>query len=88
MTFSVEGLDEWFAFHHRPFSHDMGHTGRMSFTYSQPEPTTFQLPDNLSIGFHMGAGTDSGLFSGNYHHQNEHQRRIKPNALILRVHAG
>ncbi len=62
MTFAVEGLDEWFAFHHRPFSHDMDSTGQMSFTYSQPEPTTFQLPDNLSIGFHMGAGTDSGLF--------------------------
>ena len=62
MTFSVEGLDEWFAFHHRPFSHDMDPTGGMSFTYSQPEPTTFQLPDNLSIGFHMGAGTNSGMF--------------------------
>ena len=62
MTFSVEGLDEWFTFHHRPFSHDMDHTGRMSFTYSQPEPTTFQLPDNLSIGFHMGAGTNSSLY--------------------------
>ena len=62
MTFSVEGLDEWFAFHHRPFSHDMDHTGRMSITYSRPKPTTFQLIDNLSIGFHMGAGTNSGLF--------------------------
>ena len=62
MTFTVEGLDEWFTFHHRPFSHDMDHTGRMSFTYSQPESTTFQLPDNLSIGFHMGAETNSGLF--------------------------
>ena len=34
----------------------------MSVTYSQPEPTIFQLPDNLSIAFHMGVGTSSGMF--------------------------
>ena len=62
MTFAVEGLDEWFSFHHRPFTHDMDRTGGMSVTYSQPEPTIFQLPDNLRIGFHMGRGTSSGMF--------------------------
>ena len=62
MSFAVKGLDEWFAFHHHPFSHDMDATGRRAFTYNQPEPTTFQLPDNLIIGFHMGAGTNSGMF--------------------------
>lgn len=62
MTFAVEGLNEWFSFHHRPFSHDMDPTGQMSFTYNPPDPITFQLPDNLSIGFHMGVRTSSGLF--------------------------
>ena len=62
MTFAVEGLDEWFSFHHRPFSHEMGPAGQGSFTYSPPESITFQLPDDLSIGFHMGARTRSGLF--------------------------
>ncbi|MYC29354.1 MAG: hypothetical protein F4X65_04585 [Chloroflexi bacterium] len=62
MTFAVEGLDEWFALHHHPFSHDMDPTGRMSVTYTQPEPTVFQLPDNLSIAFHMGVGTSSRMF--------------------------
>lgn len=62
MTFAVEGLDEWFSFHHRPFSHEMDPAGQMSFTYSPPESITFQLPDDLSIGFHMGARTSLGLF--------------------------
>ena len=62
MTFAVEGLDEWFSFHHRPFSHEMDPTGKMSFTYSPPESITFQLPDDLSIGFHMGVRTSLGLF--------------------------
>ena len=62
MTFAVEGLDEWFSFHHFPFSHEMGPAGQMSVTYSPPEPITFQLPDDLSIGFHMGDRTSSSLF--------------------------
>ncbi len=32
MTFAVEGLDEWFVFHHRSLSHDMVSTGRISIT--------------------------------------------------------
>ncbi len=62
MTFSVEGLDEWFVFHHRPFSHDVDPTGPISVTYNQPEPTTFPISDDLNIGFHMGAGMKSSLF--------------------------
>ena len=62
MTFSVEGLDEWFVFHNRPFSHDGDPTGPMSVTYNQPEPTTFPISDDLNIGFHMGAGMKSSLF--------------------------
>ena len=62
MTFSVEGLDEWFVFHHRPFSHDGDPTGLMSVTYNQPEPIRFPISDDLNIGFHMVAGTESSLF--------------------------
>ena len=62
MTFSVEGLDEWFALHHRPFSHDRDWTGPMSVNYKQPEPTTFPISDDLNIGFHMGAGMKSSWF--------------------------
>ena len=62
MAFSVEGLDEWFVFNHRPFSHDWDPTGPMSLSYNQPEPITFQIPDDLIIGFHMGAGMKSSLF--------------------------
>ena len=62
MTFSVEGLDEWFVFHHRPFSHDVDLTGPTSVTYNQPEPITFPISDDLKIGFHMGAGMKSSLF--------------------------
>ncbi len=62
MTFSVEGLDEWFVFHHRPFSHDGDLTGPMSVTFNQPEPITFPLSDDLNLGFHMGAGMKSSLF--------------------------
>ena len=62
MTFSVEGLDEWLAFHHRPFSTNMDSTGPMSLTYSQPETITFQIPDGLHMGFHMVAGMSSGMF--------------------------
>ena len=62
MTFAVEGLDEWFSSHHLPFSHKMGAAGKTSFTYSPPEAITFQLPDDLSIGFNMEARTSLGLF--------------------------
>ena len=62
MAFSVEGLDEWFVFHHRPFSHDWEPPRPMSVTYKQPEPITFPISDGLDIGFHMRAGTKSSLF--------------------------
>ena len=62
VTFSVEGLDEWFWFHHHPFASAGVPTGPMSITYTQPEPITFPIPDDFIIGFHMGAGMKSGMF--------------------------
>ena len=62
ITFSVEGLDEWFVRHHRPFSSGEDQTGTMSITYSQPEPIEFQIPGDLIISFHMGAGKHVGMF--------------------------
>ena len=61
MTFSVEGLNEWFVFHHRPFSRDRDPTEPMSVTYDQPEPITFPISDDLNLGY-MGAGMKSSLF--------------------------
>ena len=62
MTFSVEGIDEWFVFHHRPFSRDGDAAEPFSVAYNQPEPITFPISDDLSIGFHMSAGMKSSLF--------------------------
>ena len=62
MTFSVEGLNEWFALYHRPFSLDGEPPRSMSITYKQPEPITFPISDDLDIGFHMRVGTKSSLF--------------------------
>ncbi len=62
MRFSVEGLDEWFAFYHHPFSSDWDQAGTMSFAYTPPEPITFQISDDLTMGFNMGAETKSSRF--------------------------
>ena len=62
VTFSVEGLDEWFYFYHHPFASPGVPTGPMSITYTQPEPITFPIPDDFIIGFYMGAGRKSGMF--------------------------
>ena len=62
VTFSVEGLDEWFVFHHRPFSRDGDAAEPFSVTYNQPEPITFPISDDLNLGFHMGAGMNLSLF--------------------------
>ena len=62
MTFSVEGLDEWFAFYHHPFSSDLAVADLMSLTYQQPESITFHMPHDLTISFHMGVGFSSGMF--------------------------
>ena len=62
VTFSVEGLDEWFWFHHHPFAGAGVPTGSMSITYTQPEPITFPIPDDFIIDFHMGSGMKSGMF--------------------------
>ena len=62
VTFSVKGLDEWFIFHHRPFSRDGDAAEPFSATYNQPEPITFPISDDLNIGFHMGAGMNSSPF--------------------------
>ena len=62
MTFSVEGLDEWFFLYHHPFSSGEDLPRPMSITYSQPEPITFQISDGLVIGFHMNPGMNSGMF--------------------------
>ena len=62
VAFSTEGLNEWFCFHHRPFST----TGdpRLSFTlgFDAPEPIVVQLTDSLIVRFQMHAGQSSGLF--------------------------
>ncbi len=62
VTFSDEGLDEWFVFQHRPFSRDGDAAEPFSVTYNQPEPITFPISADLTIGFHMGAGMKSSLF--------------------------
>ena len=62
VTFSVEGLDEWFCFHYHPFASADVQTRLMSITYTQPEPITFPIPDDFIIDFHMGPGMESGMF--------------------------
>ena len=62
VSFSVEGLDEWFWFHHHPFASAYVPTEPVSITFTQPEPITFPIPDDFIIGFHMGAGMESGMF--------------------------
>ena len=62
MSFSVEGLDEWFCFQHRPFSSTGDLRGSITLHYSAPEPIVVQLSDNLTIRMHMRAGQHSGLF--------------------------
>ena len=62
VSFSVEGLDEWFCFHYRPFASDGVPTGPMSITYTQPEPITFSIPDDFKIGFNMWPGMKLGMF--------------------------
>ncbi len=62
MTFSVEGLDEWFAFYHRPFSSEGDPFERMSITYSKPDSIIFDIPDNFTISFNMGVETESAQF--------------------------
>ena len=62
VTFSVEGLDEWFYFHHRPFASAGVLAEPMSITYTPPEGITFPIPDDFIISFNMGAGTKSGMF--------------------------
>ena len=62
VTFSVEGLDEWFYFHHRPFASTGFPTEPMSMTYTQPEGITFPIPDDLIIGFNMGVGQQLSKF--------------------------
>ena len=62
VSFSVEGLDEWFYLHYHPFAIAGVPTGPMSVTYTRPEPITFPIPDDFIIGFHMGAGMELGMF--------------------------
>ena len=62
MTFSVEGLDEWFWRHHRPFSGGRGESGGITLNYTSPDPINFQLSDDLTIGFYMRAGQHLGMF--------------------------
>ena len=60
MTFSVEGLDEWFSFHYRPFSTGRDLPGQSSFTYTQPESITLQISDDLILRFDMSVTTKLG----------------------------
>ena len=62
VTFSVEGLDEWFSLYHHPFSSSGGLIGPLSLSYIPPEPITFGLPDDLIVTFHMDVDEDLGMF--------------------------
>ena len=62
MSFSVEGLDEWFCFHYRPFTSTGDPRIAITLRYDAPKPITFQLSNNLRIGFYMRAGQSSGMF--------------------------
>ena len=60
MTFSVEGLDEWFFLHYSPFSTGRDLPAQRSFTYTQPESITLQISDDLILRFHMSVRTNLG----------------------------
>ena len=62
MTFSVEGLDEWFAFHHRPFSNNITQSNSVSFAYNQPDSISFEIPNQFLISFHMSHTGNASLF--------------------------
>lgn len=62
MVFSVEGLDEWFYFHHRPFSSAGGPGEPQTLTYAAPDPITFDLAESLAMSFHMGLSENLGMF--------------------------
>ena len=62
ITFSVEGLDEWFWLYYRPFSSGSDPTQPWSPSYTPPEPITFGIPGDLTVAFHMDVGEDLGMF--------------------------
>ena len=62
ITFSVEGLDEWFWRYHRPFSGGRGTAGKITLSYTSPAPINFQLSDDFTISFYMRAGQHLGMF--------------------------
>ena len=62
VTFSIEGLDEWFLSYHRPFSSSREPAGLMSLTYRQPERIAFEIPRDFVLGFQMSVGNNLGWF--------------------------
>lgn len=64
VSFSIEGLDEWFSLYYHPFS--KGRTSRddisISYTSPTPNPIAFQLPDDLTMSFHMRVGQSLSMF--------------------------
>ena len=62
VTFSVEGLDEWFYFNNRVFSSEGGPSGEMSLTFQPPESISVQLPKGFVLGFCMSASMNRGMF--------------------------
>ena len=62
MYFSVEWIDEWFYFYHRPFSRHEGPEDRPTLTYTAPDPITFKLTEDLIITFQMNLNENLGMF--------------------------
>ena len=61
IQFSVEGLDEWFVFHNRVFSHE-GDVGQTRITYTPPKPILVQLQDEVTLQFGMRTAHSAGWF--------------------------
>ena len=61
IEFSIEGLDEWFEFHNRVFSHDVS-DGQTKIMYTPPQPTVVQIQDGITLEFGMRTTETSGRF--------------------------
>ena len=62
VAFAVEGLDEWFYFHHRVFSSEGNPLEAMSLTFELPESISVQIPDGFVLGFYMSPSQSFGMF--------------------------
>ena len=62
VTFSVEGLDEWFHSHNRVFSSEGSPLGEMSIAFQPPKSISVELPDGFILHFCMSASKNLGMF--------------------------